>query len=171
MTDYPSQLSHYVDWCSQRLLIRPVLAADAPKFIAGSLRCSAQDLRFRFLNGVHRISEKLAAQLTQIDYDKHMAFVAEDVKGDILAVARLVKDACKRSAEYALIVRTDLQRQGMGRMMIKLLQDYAVGRGINEIWGIVDTENSRALRLAQALGFSSGFHIDLPFVRVVKSLA
>jgi hypothetical protein len=36
---------------------------------------------------MQRLSEDLAAQLTQIDYEQHMAFVAENLKGEIVADA------------------------------------------------------------------------------------
>ncbi|HEY0283056.1 MAG TPA: GNAT family N-acetyltransferase [Rhizomicrobium sp.] len=169
MTSYPSHLIRPVDWLGERLLIRPVRPDDAPKFIAGALLCSAEDLRFRFLRSIHHLSEKLAAQLTQIDYERHMAFVAENLKGDILAVSRLVGDTCKKSAEYALIVRTDLQKRGLGGLMHNLLLDYAAGRGITELWGIVDSDNRRALGFVRRLGFRLGFHADFPFTHIIRA--
>ena len=171
MARYPDNLIQYVNWCGNCLLVRPVRPDDAPKFVTASLLCSAADLRFRFLRCMHRLSEGLAAQLTQIDYEQHMAFVVEGLKGDIMAVTRLVRDGCKKSAEYAIIVRSDLQKQGLGTLAQKLLLDYAASLGLKEVWGLMDTENRRALNLATKLGFSRVFQFGLPFVRVVKSLA
>jgi len=168
---YPGHLIRYVPWRGERLLIRPVRADDAPRFMEGAARCSLEDLRSRFLNGIQRVSQKLVAQLTQIDYEQHMAFVAEGVRGEIFAITRLVKDRCKAGAEYAIIVRTDLQKQGLGTMMQTMLVDYAASSGIKELWGIMDTENHRALGLATKLGFRQVFQFGLPFVRVVKQLA
>jgi acetyltransferase len=168
---YPSHLARHVLWRGERLLIRPVRADDAPGFVEGAKRCSSEDLRFRFLTSFQHLSEKLLAQLTQIDYEQHMAFVVEGLKGDIMAVTRLVRDGYKKSAEYAIIVRTDLQKQGLGTLAQKLLLDYASGLGIKEVWGLMDTENRRALNLATKLGFSRAFQFGLPFVRVVKALA
>ena len=168
---YPSHLVSQILWRGERLLIRPVRADDAPRFVEGAKRCSSEDLRFRFLTSFQHLSEKLLAQLTQIDYERQMAFVVEGLKGDIMAVTRLVRDGCKKSAEYAIIVRTDLQKQGLGTLAQKLLLDYAASLGLNEVWGLMDTENRRALNLATKLGFSRVFQFGLPFVRVVKSLA
>jgi GNAT superfamily N-acetyltransferase len=94
---------------------------------------------------MHRLSEGLAAQLTQIDYEQHMAFVAENLKGEIVAVARFARDTLKKSAECAVIVRTDLQRRGLGSQMHGLIEDYAISRGITELWGVVAPDNLRAL--------------------------
>jgi acetyltransferase len=168
---YPSHLVRHVLWRGERLLIRPVRADDAPKFVEGAKRCSSEDLRLRFLRSVRQLSEQLLAQLTEIDYEQNMAFVVEGLKGDIMAVTRLVRDGCRKSAEYAIIVRSDLQKQGLGTLMQKLLLDYASSLGLNEVWGLMDSENRRALNLATKLGFSQVFQFGLPFVRVVKSLA
>jgi acetyltransferase len=170
MTTYPDFLSQHINWYGSRLLVRPVCPDDAPRFVAASFLCSAEDLRFRFLNSIRRLSERLAAQLTQIDYEQHMAFVAENLKGEVVAVARFARDTLKKSAECAVIVRTDLQRHGLGSMMHKLLEDYAVTRGITEFWGVVDQDNARALSFFHQLNFSASFRIDLPFVHIAKSL-
>jgi acetyltransferase len=123
------------------------------------------------LNGIRQVSQQLIAQFTQIDYEQTMAFVAESLKGEIMAVTRLVQDGCKKSAEYAIIVRTDLQKQGLGTLMQSLLLEYAADLGLSEVWGVIDDQNRKALNLATRLGFTRGFMAGLPFVRVVKSLA
>ena len=119
---------------------------------------------------MREISQALIARFTAIDYDETMAFVAENVRGDILAVTRLVQDSCRKSAEYAIIVRTDLQRQGLGTLMQERLLEYAAGLGLSEVWGVIDDENRKGLSLAEKLGFTPGFVAGLPFVRVVKAL-
>ena len=167
---YPTHLIRHVLWRGERLLIRPVRADDAPGFVEGLKRCSFEDLRFRFLRNIRHLSEQLLTQLTQIDYEQQMAFVAEGLKGDIMAVTRLVRDGCKKSAEYAIIVRTDLQKQGLGTLMQKLLLDYAAELGLKEVWGLMDPENRKALNLATKLEFRRAFLFDLPFIRVAKSL-
>jgi acetyltransferase len=168
---YPSHLVSHILWRGERLLLRPVRADDAPRFVEGAKRCSSEDLRFRFLSSIQNLSDQLLAQLTQIDYERQMAFVVEGLKGDIMAVTRLVRDGCKKSAEYTIIVRSDLQKQGLGTLAQKLLLDYAASLGIKEVWGLMDTENRRALNLATKLGFSRVFQFGQPFVRVVKALA
>ncbi len=167
---YPSHLIRHVLWRGEQLLIRPVRADDAAGYAAAAKHCSIEDLRFRLLNGIRSVSQALIAKFTEIDYEETMAFVAEGVKGDIMAVTRLVRDGCRKSAEFAIIVRSDLQKQGLGTLMQKLLLDYAAELGLKEVWGVIDSENRKALSLADRLGFRRTFHIDLPFVRVVKAL-
>ena len=167
---YPAHLVRQVIWRGEQLLIRPVRKEDAAGYVAAASRCSLEDISFRLLRGIREVSQQLIARFTEIDYEQTMAFVAEGVKGDIMAVTRLVQDGCKKSAEYAIIVRTDLQRQGLGTLMQNMLLEYAKGLGLKEVWGVVDTENRKALSLNDRFGFTRSFHIDLPFVRVAKAL-
>jgi acetyltransferase len=168
---YPSHLVRHVLWRGEQLLIRPVRADDAAGYMAAAKHCSAEDIGFRLLRSIRQVSQQLIARFTEIDYEQTMAFVAEGMKGDIMAVTRLVRDGCQKTAEFAVIVRTDLQRQGLGTLMQHLLLDYAAELGLKEVWGLVDCENRKALNLVSKLGFSRGFQIGLPFVRVVKALA
>jgi len=167
---YPSHLVRQVLWRGEALLIRPVRKDDAAGYAAAAAQCSLEDLSFRLLRGVREISQQLIARFTEIDYDQTMAFVAERVTGEICAVTRLVQDHCRKSAEYAIIVRSDLQRQGLGTLMQSLLLDYAGSCGLEEVWGLIDSENRKGLSLADRLGFARGWMMDVPFVRVVKAL-
>lgn len=167
---YPSHLIRQVLWRGEQLLVRPVRAEDVAGYLAAASHCSLEDISARLMRGIRQVSQQVIARFTEIDYEQTMAFVAEGVKGDILAITRLVRDTCRTSAEYAIIVRTDLQRQGLGLLMQKMLLDYAKDLGLDEVWGVVDSENRKALSLADRLGFTRSFHIDLPFVRVVKVL-
>jgi acetyltransferase len=167
---YPSHLIRHVLWRGEQLLVRPVRVEDVAGYMAAAMHCSLEDISARLLRSIRAVSQQLIARFTEIDYEQTMAFVAEGMKGDILAVTRLARDACNKSAEYAIIVRTDLQRQGLGTLMQTLLLDYATSLGLDEVWGLIDTENRKALGLMDRLGFTRSFHIDLPFVRVAKAL-
>lgn len=167
---YPSHLVRQVLWRGEQLLIRPVRVEDAAGYAEAAQRCSIEDISARLMRGLRQVSQQLIARFTEIDYDQTMAFVAEGVRGDIQAITRLVRDGCRKSAEFAIIVRTDLQRQGLGTLMQSQLLEYAKGLGLEEIWGLVDGDNRKALGLIDRLGFTRSFHIDLPFVRVAKAL-
>ena len=66
------------------------------------------------------------ARLTQIDYARAMAFVAHRrLKHDILGVVRMHSDSAYESAEYAILVRSDLKGRGLGWALMQLVIDYA----------------------------------------------
>jgi acetyltransferase len=86
-----------------------------------------------------------------------MAFIAVAADGaeagEILGVARACAGEDKRMAEFAVLVRSDLKRQGLGRLLMEKLIRYCRGHGIGELRGSVLIENAAMLALARALGF------------------
>jgi acetyltransferase len=94
-------------------------------------------------------------RLTQLDYDRDMAFVAlEAGTGTLAGISRLSSDPDHASAEYALMVRTDLQGHGLGWELLRQIVDYARADGIGRIEGIMLGENTRMLAMCREFGFS-----------------
>ena len=110
--------------------------------------------------------------LTQIDYEREMAFIAVDAAQQTLGVARLVRDPDNTEAEFAVLVRSDLQGRGLGRLLMQRLLDYATARGTQRIVGDVLRENHGMLGLAKALGFEMGkdAHDPVHVVRVTRAV-
>ena len=99
---------------------------------------------------------QLLARLTQIDYDREMAFVLVPSGGEtILGVARLVTNPDNISAEFGIAVASDLHRRGLGRLLLTRLVEYARTRGLSELVGDVLRENVAMLALAAKLGFTA----------------
>ncbi|HEX7943853.1 MAG TPA: GNAT family N-acetyltransferase, partial [Phenylobacterium sp.] len=169
---YPSQLSRQIQVGGETLRLRAIRPADAPRLIEMIDRSSSEDVHLRFCAGMRHLSPDLATRLTQIDYDRHMALVAETADGELLGVGRLVEDPQGDTGEFALMVRTDRQKRGLGRVLLQAVLDYARSRGLREIWGDVARENDRMLGLARALGFTTDESPgDFSRVCVVKPVA
>ncbi len=98
------------------MLLRPVKPEDAPDFVKFFDRMSPGDIRLRFFSPLRALPKTLLARLTQIDYDREMAFVLFD-KDELIGVTRLSADPDNVRAEYALTVRTDRQGHGLGRFL------------------------------------------------------
>jgi acetyltransferase len=81
-----------------------------------------------------------------------MAFVAAE-DGELLGVSRLAEDPEGETAEFAVMVRTDRQKRGLGERLMADLIAYARDRGIQVLHGTVMTENRRMLALCEKLGF------------------
>jgi acetyltransferase len=120
----------------------------------------------RFLSYFREISSALLARLTQIDYDREMAFVLFDPQNEVAGVVRLSADPDGQRAEFALLTRSDLKRRGIGRLLMNRLIAYAGTRGIGELFGDVLAENSAMLALCRGLGFS----ISAPSRGVVRAV-
>ena len=61
--------------------------------------------------------------MTQIDYDREMAFVAVGQDGpfsqQILGVVRAIASPDQSDAEFAILVRSDLKGLGLGKLMME----------------------------------------------------
>jgi acetyltransferase len=89
--------------------LRPVRPEDEPLLHDLAAHMSREDLRLQFFSPLRGLTHALAARLTQIDYDREMALVAQH-DGMVLGIARYFADPDRQSAEYAIAVRSDLER-------------------------------------------------------------
>ena len=157
---YPQELEELVKMDSGRdMLLRPIRPEDEPEHHVFISKLEPQDIRFRFFGLVREIPHSQMARLTQIDYDREMAFVAKDPApetGDpTYGVVRAVMDADDERAEFAIIVRSDQKGVGMGRALMQKMLGYLVDQGVKTVVGQVLPDNRAMLGLAEALGFQS----------------
>jgi acetyltransferase len=151
------------------LLVRPVRPEDEPLYMPFLKNVTTEDLRLRFFAPVKEFGHVFIARFTQIDYARAMAFVAIDpVSGAMLGVARLHRLTFGDTAEFAVLVRSDLKGRGLGWLLMQTLIEYATSEEIKELRGEVLSENSTMLRMCAELGFDVSDSSTEPGVRVVK---
>jgi acetyltransferase len=154
---YPSELEEQVQQRGHRLLLRPIRPEDAPLHRQFLARITPQDLYTRFFIAVRELPDSDLAHLTQIDYEREMAFIAvaaaESGAEEIVGVVRAHADPDNRAAEFAVLVRSDLKGQGLGTLLMQKLIGYCRQRGTRELWGSVLSENAAMLHLCKSLGF------------------
>lgn len=139
----------------ERFVIRRLRPEDAEALHAMGAACSPEDLRARFLHTVRNAEAAQLRKLTELDPARELALIAfADGDSTPAGVVRLHADKDGGRAEFAVLVRTDLQRKGLGRMLMELIIDCARQRGVRQIEGSVLAENERMLGLARSLGFS-----------------
>lgn len=156
---YPSDWEKQIALAGQVYHVRPIKPADAalyPDFLA---KTSSTDIRFRFLSSRKHFQDQMLVRLTQVDYEREIAFVALDKQSGALAgIARLYADPDHEVAEYGLLVRTDLQGHGLGWALLAHLRDYAAADGLQRIEGLVLWDNAKMLRMCREFGFAISPH-------------
>jgi len=155
---YPRELEETIRLPSGReVFVRPIRPEDQPAHREFVSRLTREDLRLRLMGVTRDIPPKEMARLVQIDYDREMAFIATapgpSGAEETLAVVRAVANADNTKADFAVMVRSDLKRAGLGSFLMSKMIDYCRSRGTGEIVGQVLAENEAMLSLARKLGF------------------
>jgi len=158
---YPAELEERMTLPSGRqVLIRPIRPEDEPAHYELFSRLDPEDIRFRFFGLVRAFPHHEMARFTQIDYEREMAFIAtekvSDKDSETLGVVRAILQLRNNSAEFAIILRSDLKGQGLGRRLLQKMIHYCRTRGIKRLVGQVLQENHAMLKLAEKFGFSRG---------------
>ena len=152
---YPKEWERHVRLANgSEVFVRPVRPEDEPLYRPFFAHVSQEDLRLRFFAAVKDFNHAFIARLTQIDYARAMAFIAIDPpSGEMRGVVRMHADANYETAEYAILVRSDLKGVGLGWELMQLILDYARNEGLKRIHGQVLHENTTMLRMCRELGF------------------
>jgi acetyltransferase len=151
---YPADQHSLLRMGDLDLLLRPIRPTDAALYPRFLKRMDAEDLRRRFLVSTRTLTRQTLIRLTQLDYDRDMAFVGlEMITGDLAGIVRYSSDPDRMRAEFGVLVRSDLKHRGLGRLMMQGLIVYARSEGIGELNGVVLRENAEMLALCRDLGF------------------
>jgi acetyltransferase len=173
---YPAELEEVFTMTDGRpVTLRPIRPEDEPNHHVLVSRLTPEDIRFRFFGLVHELPHTEMARLTQIDYDREMAFIGEltnpDGTRETLGVVRTVTDPDNEAAEFAVVVRSDLKGSGLGKRLLVKMIEYCRGRGTGKIVGQVLRDNRRMLKFVEHLGFVQTKVVDVDIVEVECDLA
>lgn len=153
---YPQNLEGDMTLRDGRVIhVRPIRPEDSPALRAMVQRTDPEDIRLRFLHPMRHMPVQLAARLTQLDYDREIAFAAFNPHAPdaIVALGHVSEDPDRRRAEYAVIVQTDWKGKGLGLQMMNLLIEHARHRKLEALYGEVLTENLPMLEMCRELDF------------------
>ena len=155
---YPAELTERVDWQGRTVVIRPVRPEDEALHRAFIAHVAPQDLRLRFFSSRRELPRTELARLVQIDYAREMAFIALDTTDDgtleTLGVVRAICDPDNVEAEFAILVRTDVQGRRLGSVLMSRMIRYLREHGTRRMVGFVLCENTAMRGLVQGLGFA-----------------
>jgi acetyltransferase len=159
----------------RRVTVRPVLPQDTDLAQALVRGLSVDARTQRFFTPLRELSPAWLVRLTQVDYERHVALIAEAFGDDGAALpvaeARYVVDDEGAGAEFAVVVGEQWQRQGIARRLLESLSCHAAGQGLARMHGETMIGNAAMIALARSLGFHVARHAgDARLVRLERSL-
>lgn len=155
---YPAELIDRL-WLAdgRSVVVRPVLPqdADAEQLFVRGLSTNSRVLRFHL--GIRELAPDLLRSMTQIDYRRHVAVVAQSDDGDsdepvIVADARYVLQDDSDEAEFAIAVADAWQGAGLGRQLMASLMQHARRHGVRRLVGDVLHGNGRMIKMVRSAG-------------------
>lgn len=157
ITPYPESLDQPVtlrDGTPARL--RPLRPEDETAHRVFISKLSRASLRFRYFSDKQSFSARELAAMTHVDYAREVALIVTVSSTDgpeTLGVIRVIFDADELAAEFAMVVRDDRQRTGVGRLLLDAAISLTRDRGARMIYGETMIENKGMQGLARSLGF------------------
>jgi acetyltransferase len=174
--------------------VRPIQPDDAEMLQSFVKRLSPEARYFRFVSAMPEMPPSMLARYTLIDYDREMALVAvvktpavaaapatasATAEGpeqaapaaateQIIGVSRYITNPDQTTCEFSLAVSDELKGQGIGTRLMLSITELARAKGLNELQGLVLTDNQAMLRLMRHLGFSVAAYAEDPDFRLVR---
>jgi acetyltransferase len=158
--------------------IRPIRPEDEPLLVDFHKALSDRSVYMRYASSLklsQRVAHDRLARLCFIDYDREMALVAERGGGDtreLVAIGRLTRLQDSADGEFALVIRDDMQRQGLGTELLSRLVDIGREEGLERIFADILSQNAGMQHICRKLGFELSRNGELadPMIRAVKTL-
>jgi GNAT superfamily N-acetyltransferase len=144
---------------SGRVRLAQLEASDRDALGRFFYRLSPETLYRRFMSPVARPEQAPPDRLLDIDHRDREAIVAVD-EGEIVGVARYVRQAGSDEAELAVVVADDWQRQGLATRMLAALAEQAAAVCISRFTMTMLADNRPILRLVRQADPSARFALS-----------
>jgi acetyltransferase len=141
--------------------IRPIRPEDESWMIQFHKKLSESTVYMRYLGFLkleQRIAHERLTRICFIDYDQEMVLVSEfpstpSGQSEIIGVGRLSKLHGRDEAEFAVLIRDDFQKQGLGSELLTRLLAVARNERLERVIAIMSAENSGMRKMAARAGF------------------
>ncbi|HVU51784.1 MAG TPA: bifunctional acetate--CoA ligase family protein/GNAT family N-acetyltransferase [Polyangia bacterium] len=142
------------------VVIRPIRPEDEGMLVAFHRRLGESSVRERYLAPLQLDQRTTHERLVRVcfsDYDRDIALVVErrpaSGEPELLAVGRLARLPAHDDAEFALLVRDDWQRRGLGTELLRRIVDVARRERVARVTATMLPDNQAMMRIASRLGF------------------
>ncbi len=144
-----------------RIWLRPILRTDMPYLLDIFANLSSQSRYQRFIAAVDNLSqervEELATQMVEDTVTHGRGVLAfREIEGQnvpIGGVRYFLEEDGGTSAEFAITIRDDYQRKGVGKLLLNELIRQAQARGVTRLTGLALADNAGLWRLVEQTGY------------------
>ena len=148
----------------QIIELRAIRPSDRDKLRDEFLKLSKATVRDRFFSIKLDLTPAELSYFTEVDFDHHVALVAELVSGTSrqpAAVGRLVRKSGQPDhSEIAITVTDSMQGYGIGKIMLRHLADCARQLGVRHMDASVMAGNTRMMKLIRHSGLAYKSHLQ-----------
>ena len=144
----------------RHVLIRPIRPSDVEGNALFIEKLSQPSKHFLFLAGIAQLSDTALRQLCDPDYAHDIAYIAlglDSKTGETreqVGVCRYTGADPVKGAEISVAVADAWQHQGLGKILLRHLVDYARAHGVPRLYSLDAVNNVRMRKLARSLGFT-----------------
>ena len=151
--------------------MRPVTRDDGPLLRDFFDKVTLEDLRFRFLTAMLRVSDDQIASMIDVDHKQTEDFLAFVDDGALVGSAMIAIEPAGERAEVAIAVRADYKHQGVGWTLLNRAADHAKTRGCRTLEAVESRLNQKAIEVERDSGFTvKAYPDDATLVIVSKQL-
>ena len=125
-------------------------ASDRAQLRRFFFRLSADTIYRRFHSPIARPEQAQPDRLLDIDHHDREAVIAV-LDGEIIGVARYARHRGTDTADVAVVVADDWQRQGLATRMVSAMADLALAAGVRQFTMTIQADNGPVLRLLRRL--------------------
>jgi RimJ/RimL family protein N-acetyltransferase len=130
--------------------LRPLTRGERDPLLAVFDKMSPESRALRYLSGMVRLPSAILDQLTDVDGDRHVAWLAS-AQGQPVGIARYVRDDAG-VAEVAVEVVDDHQGLGLGSALMDAVTTVAAADGVHRVRAVLSPDNEPSRRLVARIG-------------------
>jgi RimJ/RimL family protein N-acetyltransferase len=132
--------------------LRPLRAGETAPLLSVFDGMSPDSRVLRYLTGLPRMPRTLVTMLSDVDDDRHVAWLAS-IDGEPAGLARYVRlPGCTTTAEIAFEVVDRHHGRGLGTVLLDTITTVAAARGVRRLQGTMAASNTASRRLLERVG-------------------
>jgi len=160
---YPIHLEEILEINGERVTVRPAKPVDARRIQEHFYNLDKNDVISRFFHEKTSFLKEEVEGVSQIDYIKDLTMVAivgEFGFGRVVGIGEYLIDPATNVAEVAFSISKELQKKGMGKILLKKLASAAMENDISGLVAYTSPNNRGMIKLFNQLPYKVSTFYD-----------